>query len=242
MENDTSAGNLVDLLPIEVQKRDFDLSFLDNLSEERPRLLVQGKDLADFRAKVQADESYCMFDDFFNNSTKKFLDTAPYEEPQAYPEETVGKASLWRPYWRQMYVDCQMALNATRNLSIAGIVKEDEELIAKAKAWTLKLSTYDPEGVTSRGYNDEAAFRVIAAMAWGYDWLNAHFTDEERQQVQDALIERLDEIMHHLRVTVDLLNNPLNSHGVRSISSAIIQRVSRFTTITRKQASTSHTH
>ncbi len=33
LENDTSAGNLVDLLPIEVQKRDFDLSFLDNLAE-----------------------------------------------------------------------------------------------------------------------------------------------------------------------------------------------------------------
>ena len=29
LENDTSAGNLVDLLPIEVQTRDFDLSFLD---------------------------------------------------------------------------------------------------------------------------------------------------------------------------------------------------------------------
>jgi hypothetical protein len=41
LENDTSAGNLVDLLPIEVQTRDFDLSFLDTLSEARPRLLVQ---------------------------------------------------------------------------------------------------------------------------------------------------------------------------------------------------------
>ncbi|MFA0379887.1 DUF4962 domain-containing protein [Vibrio sp. 10N.222.54.A3] len=222
LENDTSAGNLVDLLPIEVQTRDFDLSFLDTLSEARPRLLVQADQLEEFKAKVKADQAHCMFDDFYNNSTVKFLETAPFEEPQAYPAETVGKASLWRPYWRQMYVDCQMALNATRNLAIAGVVKEDEALIAKAKAWTLKLSTYDPEGVTSRGYNDEAAFRVIAAMAWGYDWLHGYFTDEERQQVQDALIERLDEIMHHLKVTVDLLNNPLNSHGVRSISSAII--------------------
>ncbi|HAS25629.1 MAG TPA: alginate lyase, partial [Vibrio sp.] len=177
LENDTSAGNLVDLLPIEVQTRDFDLSFLDTLSEARPRLLVQADQLEEFKAKVKADQAHCMFDDFYNNSTVKFLETAPFEEPQAYPAETVGKASLWRPYWRQMYVDCQMALNATRNLAIAGVVKEDEALIAKAKAWTLKLSTYDPEGVTSRGYNDEAAFRVIAAMAWGYDWLHGYFTD-----------------------------------------------------------------
>jgi len=222
LENDTSAGNLVDLLPIEVQKRDFDLSFLDNPSVERPRLLVQGKDLADFKANIKKDASYCMFDDFFNNSTKKFFDTAPLEEPKPYPEETVGQASLWRPHWRTMYVDCQMAMNATRNLSIAGILNDDEALIAKAKAWTLKLASYDPDGVTSRGYNDEAAFRVIAAMAWGYDWLNAHFTDEERETVKQALVVRLDEIMHHLKVTVDLLANPLNSHGVRSISSAVV--------------------
>ncbi len=100
--------------------------------------------------------------------------------------------------------------------------KTTKELIGKAKAWTLQLASYDPDGVTSRGYNDEAAFRVIAAMAWGYDWLHGHFTEEERSTVRKALVTRLDEIMHHLKVTVDLLNNPLNSHGVRSISSAII--------------------
>ncbi len=126
LENDTSAGNLVDLLPIEVQKRDFDLSFLDNLAEARPRLLIQANELDEFKSKVMQDESHCMFDDFINNSTVKFFDTEPYAEPQPYPEETVGKASLWRPYWRQMYVDCQMALNATRNLAIAGIVKDDK--------------------------------------------------------------------------------------------------------------------
>ena len=50
LENDTSAGNLVDLLPIEVQTRDFDLSFLDTLSEARPRLLVQADQLEEFKA------------------------------------------------------------------------------------------------------------------------------------------------------------------------------------------------
>ncbi|WP_413698895.1 hypothetical protein ACLKMH_15120 [Psychromonas sp. KJ10-10] len=162
LENDKSAGNLVDCMPVKVQKTDIDLSFLDNLSVDHPRLLVQSKDLAAFKENLKNDATYCKFDAFMNNSTNKFLDTTPYEEPKAYPEETVGKASLWRPFWRQMYVSCQEAFNATRNLSIAGIVLEDDAIIAKAKAWTLKLASYDPEGVTSRGYNDEAAFRVIA--------------------------------------------------------------------------------
>jgi hypothetical protein len=222
LENDKSAGNLVDCMPIKVQQTEVDLSFLDNLATEHPRLLVQGKDVEAFRSNLKKDPSYCKFDAFMSNSTNKFMDTEPYDEPKPYPEETVGKASLWRPYWREMYVQCQMAFNATRNLSIAGIMLNDEDIIAKAKAWTLKLSTYDPEGVTSRGYNDEAAFRVIAAMAWGYDWLYEHFTEEERAQIRHVLIARLEEIMHHLKVTIDLLANPLNSHGVRSISSAVI--------------------
>ncbi|TCS38845.1 DUF4962 domain-containing protein [Reinekea marinisedimentorum] len=222
LENDKSAGNLVDCMPVKVQQTEVDLTFLDNLPTAHPRLLVQAKDVEAFRANLKNDPTFCKFDAFMNNSTNKFMDTEPYDEPKAYPEETVGKASLWRPYWREMYVQCQMAFNATRNLSIAGIMLNDEDIIAKAKAWTLKLSTYDPEGVTSRGYNDEAAFRVIAAMAWGYDWLYSYFSEEERAQIRNVLIERLEEIMHHLKVTVDLLANPLNSHGVRSISSAVV--------------------
>lgn len=222
LENDTSAGSLVDILPIQVEQVKIDLSFLDNLSAERPRLLIQSNDLDDFRAKLKNDPTYCHFDAFMSRSTNKFLDVEPYPEPPPYPEETVGKAFLWRPHWRKMYVDSQMVLNATRNLSIAGVLLEDEAIIAKAKAWTLQLASYDPDGVTSRGYNDEAAFRVIAAMAWGYDWLYSGFTKEEREIVKNALIVRLEDIMHHLEVTVDLLANPLNSHGVRCVSSVIV--------------------
>lgn len=222
LENDLSRGNLIDSMPVKVQQTEIDLSVLDNLSNEHPRLLIQRRDLDDFRAKLKSDPSYCNFDTFLSNSTNKYLETTPYAEPKPYPPETVAKASLWRPYWRQLYIDCQMALNATRNLSIAGVILEDDAMIAQAKAWTLQLASYDPAGVTSGAYNDEAAFRVIAALAWGYDWLYSHFTADERATVKKAMIVRLEEVMHYLNVTIDLLANPLNSHGVRCISSVIV--------------------
>lgn len=222
LENDKSAGNLVDLLPIEVEQATVDLTVLDSLSVERPRLLVQGHDLDGFRTQLNADPTYCQFDAFMRDSTNKFLATEPYPEPDPYPAETVGKASLWRPHWRKMYVDCQMALNATRNLALAGIILEDDAIIVKAKAWTLALAAYDPDGPTARAYNDEAAFRVMAALAWGYDWLYSQFTEAERATVREALVVRLEELMHHLEVTINLLANPLNSHGVRCISSVVV--------------------
>ncbi len=222
LENDVSAGNLVDCMPVKVQQTQTDLSVLDNLATEHPRLLVQSKDLGAFKARLKSNPGYCKFDAFLTDSTNKYLETEPFTEPKPYPPETVEKASLWRPYWRQMYVDCQMAFNASRNLSIAGIILEDEAMIAQAKAWTLQLASYDPAGVTSRAYNDEAAFRVIAAMTWGYDWLYDRFSADERATIKASIITRLEEIMHHLEVTIDLLANPLNSHGVRCISSVIV--------------------
>ena len=44
LENDVSAGNLVDCMPVKVQQTQTDLSVLDNLATEHPRLLVQSKD------------------------------------------------------------------------------------------------------------------------------------------------------------------------------------------------------
>lgn len=221
-ENDKSAGNLLDSMPVKVEETKIDLSKLENLSMEHPRLLVQNSDLNGLRESLKADKNFSMFNEFYTNSVEVYLETEPFAEPQPYPEETVGKASLWRPYWRAMYVQCQKALNATRNLSIAGVVLEDEAIITKAKSWVLELAKYDTSGVSSRGYNDEAAFRVIASLAWGYDWLYNYFTEEERESIKAVLITRLEEIMHHLIVDINLLENPLNSHGVRSISSAVV--------------------
>lgn len=221
-ENDKSAGNLLDCMPLIVEPKKVNFSFLENLNLSHPRLLFQHQDLPAFRENLKKNKNYCKFDDFINNSTNKFLNETPYSEPLAYPKETVGKAYLWRPFWRKMYIDCQMAFNATRNLSIAGVILEDQSIRTKAKAWVLELASYAPEGVTSRGYNDEAAFRVIASLAWGYDWLHDYFTEIERDFVKRVLIIRLEEIMDHLQLGIDLLKNPLNSHGVRSISSAVV--------------------
>ncbi|KHT65640.1 alginate lyase [Photobacterium gaetbulicola] len=220
--NDKSGGNVVDLLPIKVEAKDFDYSVLDRLTTERPRLLMGKAKLREFKQELAANNSHCAFDKFYSESTEKFIGVAPYDEPSPYPIETVTKPSLWRPHWRKMYTDCQMALNATRNLSIYGVVQDDKSVIELAKAWTLKLASYDTNGVTCRAHNDEAAFRVILAIAWGYDWLYHTFSDDEKATVKSALIARLDEIMFHIQEEIDLLTNPLDSHGVRSISSAVI--------------------
>ncbi|WP_394153756.1 DUF4962 domain-containing protein [Vibrio maritimus] len=220
--NDKSGGNVVDLLPIKVQAQKVDQSIFMDLATSRPRLLLGKLSLAKFQSNLATDSGFCGFDDFYQESVERYLDVSPFEEPSPYPLETVTKPALWRPYWRKAYVDCQMALNATRNLSIYGVVEQDAKIIELAKSWTLKLASYDTNGVTSRAHNDEAAFRLILALAWGYDWLYDKFTDQERVLVKECLITRLDEIMFHVMEEIDLHTNPLDSHGVRCISSAVV--------------------
>ena len=76
-------------------------------------------------------------------------------------------------------MDCQETLYAIRHLSVAGVIMQDDALIAKAKSWSLHAARWDTEGTTSRDYNDEAAFRIVGALAWGYDWLHDYLTAEE---------------------------------------------------------------
>ncbi|MBP0650987.1 hypothetical protein J8J40_28445, partial [Mycobacterium tuberculosis] len=88
-------------------------------------------------------------------------------EPKPYPNNTRVPA-----LWRRMYIDCQEALYAIRHLAIAGVVGDDAAMIDRARDWLLHVAAWDPRGPTGRDYNDEAAFRIAVALAWGYDWLH----------------------------------------------------------------------
>lgn len=219
-ENNISAGYVIDKSPIEVEK--MTVPKLENLYTDHPRLLMKKSSIADFRAKIKKDPNYADWSLFVEKSAKRWLNVEPHAEPQPYPPETVDKASLWRPYWRKMYITCQENLYAVRHLAVAGVILEDDAMINVSKKWLLNVATYDPVMATSRAYNDEASFRTLSALAWGFDWLYEKLTDDERKIVLDKIAIRMKEILDYLRYEIDLYNNPLNSHGVRCISMAII--------------------
>lgn len=181
-----------------------------------PRLWLQADELAAFRERVRADASYCGWDVFLEKSALPWLRRELIAEPAPYPEnKRVAKL------WRQMYIDCQEALYAIRHLSVAGVVLEDAELIGRAKAWLLHVAAWDPEGPTSRDYNDEAAFRVAGALAWGYDWLHAHLSEQERAAVRAVLLRRTGQVSFHVIERSKIHQVPYDSHAVRSLSSVL---------------------
>ncbi|MGG1519163.1 DUF4962 domain-containing protein [Paenibacillus oryzisoli] len=186
-------------------------------SVQHPRLWLQDAEVETFRAQLEADPSYCGFDVFYEKSVKPWTERDVVAEPLPYPGNK-RVANLWR----QMYMDTQEALYGVRHLAVAGRLLGDEALLDRAKAWLLHVSSWNPDGTTSRDYNDEASFRTAGAIAWGYDWLYDRLSEEERREVRRVLLARTRQIAQHCIDHSKIHHVPFDSHAVRSLSSVLV--------------------
>jgi hypothetical protein len=188
-----------------------------SVSNSHPRLWLQASELEAFTKKVHEDPTYCGWSEFFEKSVKVWLERPLIAEPKPYPEnKRVAKL------WRQMYMDCQESLYAIRHLAIAGVVLNDREILDRAKTWLLHVASWNPEGTTARDYNDEAAFRIAGALAWGYDWLYHELSEEERRDVREVLLKRTTQVAFHVIERSRIHQVPYDSHAVRSLSSVLV--------------------
>ncbi|WP_168928987.1 DUF4962 domain-containing protein [Paenibacillus dokdonensis] len=182
-----------------------------------PRLWLQPDELEAFSGRVEQDASDMGWQNFYELSVKPWLSRELIPEPAPYPDNKRTAA-----LWRQSYLDCQEMLYAIRHLSIAAIVLKDKELINQAKRWLLHAASWDANGTTSRDYNDESAFRIAGALAWGYDWLYDELTADERELIREKLLHRTRQVAFHVIERSKIHQVPYDSHAVRSLSSVLV--------------------
>lgn len=185
-------------------------------SPSHPRLWFDADKVSAFVAALRENPDHCGFRNFHERSVKPWIDRPIIAEPAPYPDNK-RVASLWR----QMYIDCQEVIYAIRHLAIAGRLMEDASLLERAKQWLMAVADWDVLGPTSRAYNDEAAFRVASALAWGYDWLYDRLDDREREVVRAALLARTREIADHVIGHARIHIFPYDSHAVRALSAVL---------------------
>lgn len=182
-----------------------------------PRLWQSPAALEEFKKAVAKDTDHCTWATFYEKSVLPWMDRPVMKEPAGYPNH-----QRVAPIWRQTYIDCQELIYAIRHLAIGGHVTDNPEMIARAKEWLLEAASWDPAGVTSRGYTDEWAFRVTDALAWGYDWLYHDMSADERDTVRAALLTRTREIADHIIKHANIHLFPYDSHAVRAVSAVLI--------------------
>ncbi len=182
-----------------------------------PRLWLDQDRLDAFRAALEIDPDHCGWTKFLEESVKPWVGRKPMQEPAPYPNNR-RVASIWR----QTYIDLQELIYSIRHQAVAGAVLRDEDLTNNAKVWLLEAASWDPDGVTSRAYTDEWAFRVNLALAWGYDWLHDELSDEERRAVRAALLARTRQVAEHCIGNARISTFPYDSHAVRSVSLVLV--------------------
>lgn len=185
-------------------------------SESHPRLWMNKEEIKEFRNKIGEDHHYAGWQKFYDQCVEPWLTNSIPSEPAPYPENK-KVISLWR----KAYTDCQEVLTAIRSLSIAGVILEEESLIQRAKAFLLEVAGWNTEGTTARDYNDESAFRIAGAMAWGYDWLYDSLNEEERGLVLKPLLRRTQQVADHIMINSRIHYSLYDSHAVRSLSSVL---------------------
>ncbi|SFR53157.1 Heparinase II/III-like protein [Yoonia tamlensis] len=188
-----------------------------NADMAHPRLWQSPAALKEFKKAVAKDADHCTWATFYEKSVLPWMDRPVMKEPAGYPNH-----QRVAPIWRQTYIDCQELIYAIRHLAIGGHVTDNPDMIARAKEWLLEAASWDPAGVTSRGYTDEWAFRVTDALAWGYDWLYNDMTADERDTVRAALLIRTREIADHIIKHANIHLFPYDSHAVRAVSAVLI--------------------
>ncbi len=188
-----------------------------NADMAHPRLWQSPSALKDFKKAVAKDADHCTWSTFYEKSVLPWMDRPVMKEPAGYPNH-----QRVAPIWRQTYIDCQELIYAIRHLAIGGHVTDNPEMVARAKEWLLEAASWDPAGVTSRGYTDEWAFRVTDALAWGYDWLYNYLSADERDTVRAALLIRTREIADHIIKHANIHLFPYDSHAVRAVSAVLI--------------------
>lgn len=181
-----------------------------------PRIWLHEEDLEKASAMIRG-ELKTEWEAFLESGVKPWLNCPVKPEPERYP----GDVRVI-PLWRQMYTDCQEALYAVKHCAVAFRLTGEREYLDTAKKWLLAIAGWDVEGPTARSYNDESAFRVTTALAWGYDWLHDELTGEERAKVKKALLLRGRELFSYVRDQIQIHVKLLDSHGIRSLSMTLV--------------------
>ncbi len=181
-----------------------------------PRLWIGEEKLALLRSPSDS-ELKAAWAAFMEQGVSPWVNREAVREPERYP----GDKRIIK-LWRQMYIDCQEALYTVKHCAIAWRVTGEERYLAAARRQLLHLADWDVEGPTARTYNDEAAFRVTTALAWGYDWLQDVLTREEKDNIKRALMHRARELYDYVRNQIQIHYKLLDSHGVRSLSMTLV--------------------
>jgi hypothetical protein len=190
----------------------------ERLKDRRPRIFFTDGGFDRLRRRIQTDRETGQWWDEVMRRVALAEPVEPFDEPADWDPAKMSDPTAWNAEWVRIYTPGKRASAAMARFALAWRVTGEPRYLALAKAWALKVASWDPLGCTAhRGRkegNDEAGMPILERLSWTYDWLHDQWTAAERRAVLACLTARAEDTLGVLRKQ-DYLASPLSSHEGR---------------------------
>ncbi|MBI4910180.1 MAG: DUF4962 domain-containing protein [Acidobacteria bacterium] len=179
------------------------------IPRDHPRLFARPEDRDKLRAMLGSDQGKRLL-----QQADRLLTATPTSEPAV---KANSRDTATNQFWWSNRVQTLKALGEAELLTFVWWVTGDAKYAAPAKAFTLKLAAWDPDGPTNFKINCEAAKPMLHRLARAYDWGYGLFTEDERATIRKMLLRRAEDAWKsgEAREGWGHLNQPYGSHANR---------------------------
>ncbi len=179
------------------------------IGRDHPRLLIDRDELARIRElagsdlKEEADRLRRECDDLIGE------DLVP--EPDFLPQPAYS--AEWNEAYGKDYRTIRPIMWGMEDCAEAYLITGDRKYGLEAKRRLMHLISWDPNGSTSLGHNDEIGSWLPGYCARVYDYIYDLLTEQEREQCRKVLAVRMNQLYLGLRVLPFELK-PFDSHAM----------------------------
>ncbi len=135
------------------------------------------------------------------------------KEPPKYPEGVKRPSPEWIKIWWGNRLHVMKTLDGAATLGYGYQITGKREYGNLAKKILLECARWDPEGSTSRRYNDEAGMPYLSRFSRTYSYVQELLTEPERELCRRVIRIRGNEAFHSLYPR--LFFRPYDSHANR---------------------------
>ena len=159
------------------------------LGAARPRVIVTADELDEVRAWAEATQQ--PFLDQVRRDAERALEEDLLPEPEFLPPRGDPE---WGPVYVGIFRTTRPVFGRMSRLAEGYLLSGDETMGRAAARLLMNFLSWDPEGSTSLGHNDEPATEFVRYCPRVYDWVHPLLTDDERRTCREVMATRMAEM------------------------------------------------
>ncbi len=151
-----------------------------------PRIFMRPEDVQAYRARIAGDlkDEYA---DLIRQCDELLKNPPSTEEPAKYPENIKRPSKEWMALWWGNRLKVLKTLGGAATLGFGYKISGDMRYGELAKKTLMECAKWDPQGATSRPYNDEAGMPYMSRFSRTYSFVNDLLAEKEKAECRAVM-------------------------------------------------------